>query len=362
MFRADKIVVNLLKIGKLCLRDNGGVARDKLKAIDTATGEFGVSRDGGGLFGRGRSQADSITGPLGTQIVNFFRVVKENAYKRTDNNEVPTRSHIKDAIEGLKRMRDSYSSQAVKLQRLNEIIRNVESLFKIELIEVDYHYWGQRASDIARNTRLFKSSNKLYEQDLASEDNRSLTLPSPNIFNINGIDYTGMERRDIANSELNNLRVNYKGKRKKLADEAAKIGVGNCGELAMIAYQFLTLNNIHPIARFRLEPPGDHAFLALGNELNHIRDLSSSNQNLDLKKSKLKKDFNDWPTKVYICDPWANIFCKAAEYPLKFQQQMFWWTANGKLVRYNRKWIHPTDLNYNLSVAQYDKKCTHAKL
>lgn len=72
MFHPDKIVVNLQKMEFLCKREHGGNAGDKLKAFNQATGEFGLSRGGGGFFGKGRSKADSITGPLGTQIILFL--------------------------------------------------------------------------------------------------------------------------------------------------------------------------------------------------------------------------------------------------------------------------------------------------
>ena len=199
MFHPDKIVVNLQKMEFLCKREHGGNAGDKLKAFNQATGEFGLSRGGGGFFGKGRSKADSITGPLGTQIILFFGYVKQHAYKRTKAadpiQQVPTDSHIRGAIDGLKRMQiHSYANEAEKRNRLGEIIQEVEALFNFQLNNIDYQHWGKRALEISRNTRLFKSTNKIYEQDLASLANRSRNLPSPNIFKIAGKDYSGVER------------------------------------------------------------------------------------------------------------------------------------------------------------------------
>ena len=370
MFHPDKIVVNLQKMEFLCKREHGGNAGDKLKAFNQATGEFGLSRGGGVFFGKGRSKADSITGPLGTQIILFFGYVKQHAYKRTKAadpfQQVPTDSHIRGAIDGLKRMQiHSYANEAEKRNRLGEIIQEVEALFNFQLNNIDYQHWGKRALEITRNTRLFKSTNKIYEQDLASLANRTKNLPSPNIFKIAGKDYSGVERYDEANRILVPLRVAVKKgeiSHKMQTDFAALTGVGNCGELSMIAYHFLDLHKIHPIARFCLDGTGDHVFLALGADMNDVCDPASQVQNLPFLKSTIKRDFNDWPAGIYICDPWANIFCKASNYPLEFQHKMSSWSVKGKLVSYRGQWIKPTDQNYHLSVATYDKVCTNAVL
>jgi hypothetical protein len=100
--------------------------------LDTAT-----------VTGKGRSKADSITGPLGTQIILFFGYVKQHAYKRTKAadpiQQVPTDSHIRGAIDGLKRMQiHSYANEAEKRNRLGEIIQNVEALFNFQLNNIDY--------------------------------------------------------------------------------------------------------------------------------------------------------------------------------------------------------------------------------
>jgi len=259
----------------------------------------------------------------------------------------------------------SYANEAEKRNRLGEIIQNVEALFNFQLNNIDYQHWGKRALEISRNTRLFKSTNKIYEQDLASLANRSRNLPSPNIFKIAGKDYSGVERYDEANRRLGALRqaasdgeISHKTK----TDFAAVTGVGNYGELSMIAYHFLDLHKIHPIARFCLDGTGDHVFLALGADMNDVCDPASRVQNLPLLQSKIKRDFNDWPAGIYICDPWANIFCKASNYPLEFHHKMSSWSVKGKLVLYRGQWIKPTDQNYHLSVATYDKRCTNAVL
>jgi hypothetical protein len=369
MFRRDKIVVNLQKMEQLCKRDNGGTASDKLKALDPATGEFGVTR-GGGFMGFGRSDADSITGPLGKQIILFFAYVKQHAYQRTNasswDKQVPTRTHIRAAIDGLKRMkRHTYSNDAAKRVRLSEIIREVESLFKVELAHIDYEYWAHRALEIARNTRLFKSSNKIYYQDLLSKDNRAKNQPSPNIFKIQGNEYSGIERYELASEKLGRLRgAMYSGEitSKQQTDYAATAGVGNCGELSKIAFEFLDMHKIHPIARFCLDQPGDHVFTALGSDMNDVRDFSSRVQNKSLLNSNLKTNFNDWPAEIYVCDPWANISCRASDYPLQFQQKMVKWSGDGKRVCYQGNWISPIMHNYHLSIATYDKRCTDAIL
>lgn len=363
VFQKEKIVVNLQKLDDLCKTRSGGFRKDKLKAIDPATGEFGVSVDGGGFFGRGRSNEDSITGPLGNQIVMFFAFAKQHAYKRVltaaeTTQQVATMTHIKSAIRGLKRMgRVTYSKSDTKSARLNQVIAEVEALFTVELIEIDFNHWGHRALEAARSTRLYKSANKIYLQDLQSQDNQIKNRPSPNIFHVEGKEVTGPKRQMEANRLVNGLRDKFKGKVDKKADYAAVFGAGNCTELSKIAFNFLHMHGVFPIARFCLESPGDHVFLALGGNLNDIRDFASRVANRPLTKSNLRTDFADWPADTFICDPWANIMCQAKDYPLAFLNKMQKWSTVGKQVSYNQEWIDPMTKGYPHSVSVYDKKC-----
>ncbi|MFM7131583.1 MAG: hypothetical protein ACKO0V_19710 [bacterium] len=361
IFRKDKIVINLQKLESLCKRRNGNVQKDKLKAIDPATGEFGVSAGGGGFFGKGRSKDDSITGPLGNQIILFFAFVKQHAYKRIltaaeTTEQVATLTHVKNAFVGLKRMaRYTYAGDQAKYDRLNQIIGEVEALFQSDLRVIDFNHWGHRALEAARSTRLHKSANKAYLIDLQSQDNQIKNRPSPNKFQVGGQEITGPDRLKEARRRIGGLRTMYDGAEE--ADFAAVLGAGNCGELSKIAFNFLHMHGIFPIARFCLESPGDHVFLAMGGDFNDIRDLASRVANRPLTKSNLRSDFADWPNETYICDPWANIFCKAHAYPLEFLNKMQKWSQVGKQVFYINQWIDPMTNGYPHSVAVCDKRC-----
>ena len=77
-FKAEKVLENLDILASLCLESR----KDKLRAMD-GRGLFRISKNATGLFGGwGRDKADSITGELGNQIVEFFEFAKKHSYNR----------------------------------------------------------------------------------------------------------------------------------------------------------------------------------------------------------------------------------------------------------------------------------------
>ncbi len=41
-----------------------------------------------------------------------------------------------------------------------------------------------------------------------------------------------------------------------------------------------------------------------------------------------------WPSHLQVCDPWANLTCRACDYPRLFSEKMRRWASQGKLIRH----------------------------
>ena len=195
-FKAEKVLANLKILASLCPSPR----KDKLRAMDER-GLFRISENATGLFGGwGRDMADSITGELGNQIVEFFEFAKPHSYKRprliptvqinpADQfadmglatnirsralgisykvagkedrllGNVAVKSDFDNALAGLKRMKVSYSRD--RLTRLNEIITRVETVMSTFTggPNINYEQWAGIACEHARSTMIYKSVNK----------------------------------------------------------------------------------------------------------------------------------------------------------------------------------------------------------
>ncbi|MCY2936557.1 MAG: hypothetical protein NT172_20645 [Planctomycetota bacterium] len=344
-FKAEKVLANLKILASLCPSPR----KDKLRAMDER-GLFRISENATGLFGGwGRDMADSITGELGNQIVEFFEFAKPHSYKRprliptvqinpADQfadmglatnirsralgisykvagkedrllGNVAVKSDFDNALAGLKRMKVSYSRD--RLTRLNEIITRVETVMSTFTggPNINYEQWAGIACEHARSTMIYKSVNKA-----------SLTKQ----YEIRGVSLTAEQKRSKASSKLVAIR-DLDVTSTMRGDYAAQEGVGNCGEQSRIAANFLLLNNISPLVMCSLVRPGDHAFVAIGPGVSELHD----NSNRDI----LCGNFNNWPRGIYICDPWANIYCESGSYATKFFNKMHQWRDKGKAIR-----------------------------
>ena len=93
-------------------------------------------------------------------------------------------------------------------------------------------------------------------------------------------------------------------------------GAANCGELAALACAHLSENSAKRFDFVLLEQPGDHAFVVVGEPRPWSGVYPSS--------------FGKWLSDAWICDPWANLACKAVDYPVQWQDKMRKWQAAGK--------------------------------
>jgi hypothetical protein len=98
-----------------------------------------------------------------------------------------------------------------------------------------------------------------------------------------------------------------------LAELATAYESGNCTEYAAIAWKYLVSKEVqaHIVG---LEGDGDHAFAVAG------------------LKQPPPRDFAEWGEDVWICDPWANICCLAADYPTAWNDRMRHWENKGKMI------------------------------
>jgi len=50
---------------------------------------------------------------------------------------------------------------------------------------------------------------------------------------------------------------------------------------------------------------------------------------------------DQWPSHLFVCDPWANICCPAPDYPLRFRERMEKWARDGKRLLLGDAWSSP---------------------
>ncbi|MDB5314073.1 MAG: putative type effector protein [Gemmataceae bacterium] len=140
------------------------------------------------------------------------------------------------------------------------------------------------------------------------------------------------QRRKVADDELDLVRIAadaVKDGREEWAKALARLAiekqVGNCQEQASVAYLYLVTRRVEPVWLLALEDPGDHAFVALG-EINEVSDLDR------------------WGPDAFICDPWANIACKAGEYRKAWAEKLTKWAGDGKTLRVEKYgYINPLE-------------------
>jgi hypothetical protein len=112
----------------------------------------------------------------------------------------------------------------------------------------------------------------------------------------------------------------------------------NCEELARIA-AFVLQEDLGIIARVG-DFGGVHAAAIIG-----------------AGTGPLPSNMKEWDANIYICDPWANIACRARDYPEKFDAKMTKWQDKNKLVKYDdeRKFVPSRDDQWMSKVLEGDK-------
>lgn len=338
---------------------------------------FSISK--AGLFqGLHRTNDDSIN-LLKLQIIKVFQ--------EAEKKNIP----FIHALYGINTLRLTYGNNDTKKKNVNEIIVAVENL------SISFMNAASEALTEVRN-QIKWSGNKRYqvESDITKITKKLLALANAEINVLpNLIKLTKDERFKFINNKwknalsknkhdfqtkLHNLRTKVSNnivltvEEKKLMDileseveprenkarnfafdDLVSFGVGNCGEMAKLAFNFLKEKNVSvaklslgsgedsllPNTKFK----GDHAFLLVGHNF-HGYDVNGKILPTINKESIFYKDVKDFKN-AYICDPWANIVCPVTDYPSRWESKMKKWSGLGKFITYGSKVIDPyTNSNY----------------
>jgi hypothetical protein len=129
-------------------------------------------------------------------------------------------------------------------------------------------------------------------------------------------------------------------KMKAIASRAMKEGAGNCAEYALVARDFLLQRD--PRAKVAVVglSAADHVFVAVGLAADTVP----------------PKNMSTWGEDVWICDPWANIVCRAAAYPGEWQSKLRKWAhKHDKYLRADGHWVKATDSVWWQAVERSEK-------
>ena len=162
---------------------------------------------------------------------------------------------------------------------------------------------AKEANDYARGAvKEFKSSNKYVDERIDS--NKKLRrFTSANLRD-------GIARdRPVLGFTMKQITAYGKS--------AIGIKAGNCGEMSAIACLYLSRHKEQSVFDYvSLASPGDHAFVVIGQP--------------PPPGGVYPKNFADWDDEAWICDPWANTYCQAAQYPEQWVEKLKSWATKGK--------------------------------
>jgi hypothetical protein len=99
----------------------------------------------------------------------------------------------------------------------------------------------------------------------------------------------------------------------------------NCDGLALSALDFIS--RTHPNVQVSSVSVPGHTLALVGT--------------IDI--TCINSPFSEWPSHLYVCDPWANIACPAPEYPQRFAQKMEKWESEHKQIFSGGEWLSPTN-------------------
>lgn len=119
---------------------------------------------------------------------------------------------------------------------------------------------------------------------------------------------------------------------------AAKLGAGNCMEYSAVASEKLSrLRDIPDFYACELGPPSDHVFVVIGETP---------------YAGEFNMNFMQWDVNAAVCDPWADIACRARNYPGLWKQAMRDWNLDGATLPVRltgmgfgakAEWVSPTN-------------------
>jgi hypothetical protein len=182
----------------------------------------------------------------------------------------------------------------------------------------------------------FKSTNKVYQKEKPKYLQRGMkAIYSGEQQDASQKKYDEMTQLIVAASpqlllQFPNLMAVAQAPELWWLGEIRATGSGNCS-----AYSILALAHIHVFhpeihaTRFTLVG-GDHVFVVL---------------NLQDQKCDTKP-MNEWPDGATVCDPWANVVCRANKYYTCMESKLSDWADDGKLIVYKGQRVSPIDKGY----------------
>ncbi|RZI57901.1 MAG: hypothetical protein EOP37_18300 [Rubrivivax sp.] len=109
--------------------------------------------------------------------------------------------------------------------------------------------------------------------------------------------------------------------------------ITNCRELSLMVHTYVA-HREPTVQTSTVILEIDHGAVVLGAVDGRLRELPLA----------------EWPTHLWICDPWANIACAARNYPQAFQDKMAKWHKDGKSIALPKGegayWGAPTDATW----------------
>lgn len=313
-----------------------------------------------GLFQSfGRKNEDSIK-QLSGEIIKVFQEAK----KRAINYDA--------ALGGMRVLMQTYSGNTNKNNIVDEIIKAVENLDR------NFSGYAYNALHHARS-QIRWSANKVYQVSTNMTKKASSLNINQDMNNISGIDRYKFvrERFNQAVNQFNLLnknklldisrKISFKvplseeelailneyemrekhGNRPYALGDLASFGVGNCGEMSSLAFNYLKSQNV-AVSRLNLGTgesknnqsfKGDHVFLLVGH---NFHDFDANGKYIQqgheswLDYKEVKDNYV-----AYVCDPWANIVCPAKAYPAEWESKMQKWSKVQKFIKYNHDVADP---------------------
>jgi hypothetical protein len=135
-----------------------------------------------------------------------------------------------------------------------------------------------------------------------------------------------------ARNTINQLRITgaftkWQAPHNEMVNAFDNFAGGNCFDMALYAFGLFGKWDVYPLERIDVQG-GDHSYVVVGR----FDSFEGTKCNL--------QDLGTWGESAYVCDPWANIACRASDYLERWNIKMSKWQDAGKLIGY---WDGPTD-------------------
>ena len=174
-----------------------------------------------------------------------------------------------------------------------------------------------------------EQQNKFYAQQAKNSVNRSMKAtglgPSNKVFS-----KADIKRSEAANMTLTWLRRTAQNSAQNHSNLILKAGVGNCGEMALVAKDIITKSGGRA---YEWHASQEHVLTVIGGPS-------------ELPAGTVDFSGDAWKD-AWIVDPWADVACPAREYTRRIDEVMTQWARENVKIRTGPKqFISPRDQNW----------------